>query len=175
MKLVSNAEAEQWLLQHGHSVARRMEPPPDQNVREIRIGIPRVATEVLSMAYALLTVGLVDDDEVNFRGSLVWLRQWEIWSESIDRIGHILLQGLYMQSGDDTHFETRPGFVFAADEFAKSHAALAVAMLFQWDAIVFPVHPDFHAHISHDGYMDVEPATSVAREALLQRFGRQCL
>jgi hypothetical protein len=171
MQTISKSQAGQWLLQHQHDVRAPVERlRPDQQEHLLRIAIPQSATEIVSMAYALLTTGLRDDDEAHFQGGLVWLEQWEIWSESIDRIGYLLLKALCTQGGSDADFTTKPGFVFSAHEFAEAHAALAIPMLFQWDAIMAPAEPSFHARISHDGYMDISTASAATRAALLQRF-----
>jgi hypothetical protein len=71
MQTISKSQAGQWLLQHQHDVRAPVERlRPDQQEHLLRIAIPQSATEIVSMAYALLTTGLRDDDEAHFQGVL---------------------------------------------------------------------------------------------------------
>lgn len=122
------------------------------------------------LAYMLAITGTPDYAEEAFEGAVLWLRRWEIWSESIDSVGYALLEGLRGKASDRLAIDVAPAMHFDAGEFTLAHAALAVPLLFQWDAIFAPANGAFSAFISHDGYVDVAPGVGASATSLQERF-----
>lgn len=163
MQLLSDDQAIEWTQQRGVS---------GRNARHnvIRLSTPVAAPDIAGLAYMLAITAVPDYNEERFGGALIWLRRWEIWSESIDRQGYALLEGLRHTSGQADNMDVAPAMAFAPSEFIKATACLALPMLFQWDADFVSADGRFQAFVSHDGYVDVSARGPQWRTELLARF-----
>lgn len=164
MRALSDAEAQGWCSDRGLVIDenfpnRASSSHPEW--RRFRVQIPEEATAVVGLAYVLLMSGVRDHVEENFEGAMVWLRRWELWSESIDRVGELLLEGMSGPLGRDHSMRERPALLYVERELLLAHASLSLTMLFRWDAIYCPTSGHLLAAISHHG--DLEVVTS--REA----------
>lgn len=172
MRLITKQETFDWCRERG--VGLRFESSQssrlrfDAGKRAIRVWIAGSAVDVLNLAYVLLMTGAPEDDEKNFGGALVWLRDWDIWSTGIEQVGHVLLTGV--RGTAPPSVAEAPSHVFGPSEFAEANAALALPMLFQWDALLAPVHGQFIANVSHHGYFDLFVPDVESESALVARF-----
>jgi len=120
----------------------------------IRVTIPDEATTVTALSYVLLMTGVPGYEETALGDTLLWLRRWAIWSESIDRVGHVLLDAVHKGAGNED-IDSAPALLFTMHEFPEAHACLTLPMLFQWDAVLVSSVGKFAAVISHDGFVDL--------------------
>lgn len=174
MQLHSDEGAKEWVRAAGFQVDGAL---PSTLVRiaagqelRLRVRIPEEATAAVALAYVLLMTAVPGYDEESFAGGLVWLQRWEIWSESIDRAGYALLDGIRAAGGSPAPVGSTPAHAFGRGELAAAHAALSLPMLFQWDAHFVPTGGDFFAFVSHEGYLELVSGGAVHGE-LLERFG----
>jgi hypothetical protein len=115
--------------------------------------------------------GVRDHVETNFEGAIVWLRRWELWSESIDRVGQLLLEGLWRAVTPGGLLSEAPAVVFTERELVSAHASLILPMLFQWDAFYSPKGGHFLVAVSHHGHLEVLAPTETF-QLLLERFSQ---
>ena len=98
MRLLSDTEVPEWAEGRGLRVDGLA--PLSQvefastPVERLRIQIPASAIDVVRLAYILVMTGVREYEESQFSGALLWLQRWEIWSESIDQAGFVLLNGV---------------------------------------------------------------------------------
>lgn len=174
MQLLSDEDAQAWCTVRGAAVESLGSGPPsfiDGMTSRMRVAIPNEATAAVGLAYVLVMAGVPDHAEAQFQGALLWLRRWHLWSESIDRVGELLLVGANEEiPGIDT-LEATPGLAFPRGAFARVHASLCVPMLFQWDAWYCPNGGHLFATLSHHGQLDIFASRVVIRQEM-QRFAQ---
>ena len=172
MELLTERQAMEWCVERGFRVG---DGPPDRagfegvHASRFRIRVPEEATAAIALSYMVLLTEVADYEESNFEGAMVWLRRWQVWSESIDRVGYKLLDGVTGSGTEDGWLNDTPAFVFTGNELVPAHACLSVPMLFQWDAYFLPMGAGFLVFVSHHGYLHIA-AREEARAPLLERF-----
>ncbi|MBK7785614.1 MAG: hypothetical protein IPJ57_14110 [Gemmatimonadetes bacterium] len=176
MELLSDEQAIRWCAERGlqpvnELPSTRIGFPGGESYR-LRLAVAGSATEVVGLGYALAMTAVPGDDETAFQGGLLWLQDWDIWSETTERVGHLLLNSLRQSAQGASPVRTSPAHVFHRSEFIEAHAALAVALLFQWDAFYVPVIGAFYAFLSHHGQIEVVARDKVTYSDLLARFER---
>jgi hypothetical protein len=174
MRLLSDDEASTWcaarrLRVGGPRLSTRVSFAEQEPLR-LRMSISGSPVDVLRLAYVLAMTGVPEDDERRFEGGLLWLQDWDIWSETTERVGHLLLRGLRPAGEQNTNLRLRPAELFEHGEFALTHATLAIPMMFQWDAHFIPASGEWLAFISHHGHIDLEVSTENAHEGMVGRF-----
>lgn len=135
-----------------------------------RVQVPEDATAIAGLAYTIAITGAPDHDEAKFQGALLWLRQWEIWSESIDRTGYALLDGVRRLSGQSDPLDAAPAQSFGAGEFFPCCASLCLPMMFQWDARFIGAEARCAVVISHEGFIEFVTWAEEPYLELLTRF-----
>lgn len=176
MRVMSDDDAVSWCEGAGFvvddTVSSTRVKPADAHGSRLRIGISGDATDIVGLAYVLAMTGVPDYEEDAFSGALIWLQRWEIWSESIDRVGYALVDGIRARSEVARDMDATPAQLFVGGEFIGAHTCLSLPMLFQWDAYFLPAHGHFAAFLSHEGHLDFVPRNQQVQEAILQRFER---
>jgi len=173
MRLLSDVDAGEWCREHGLTVNDTL---ASGSVRfegastRLRILVPPQAVEAIGLAFMLAMTEVPAFEEARFGGALLWLRRWEIWSESIDRAGYLLLEGLRAATNCSASFDAAPGHLFESGEFASAHAGLALPMLMQWDAHFIPSIGAYAAFISHEGHIDLFTRNDRTQEDMARRF-----
>jgi hypothetical protein len=174
MELLSNEEALTWARDAGVEVSGEhpaaIGAGEGSRVWRLRVQVPEDATAIAGLAYTIALTGAPGYDEIKFRGALLWLSRWEIWSESIDRIGYALLDGVRRLSGHSVSLDSAPAQVFEPGEFFLSSASLALTMMFQWDARFVGTEASYAAIVSHEGFVDVITWAERDYVELLTRF-----
>jgi hypothetical protein len=158
MRRLTDVEAREWCIERGFVVDLNFPTSAtlrDHEGRKFRVRIPDEATATVGMAYVLLMSGVREYVEAHFDGAVVWLRRWELWSETIDRVGESLLEGVIGAVGRAKPLGETPGLLCTERELVPAHASLALSMLFQWDAFYCPEGGQFLASVSHHGHLDV--------------------
>lgn len=162
MRLVTDDEAAEW--------SKRL-ITVSGTTRIIGVTAPTGATEIADFAYRLAITCAPDYAEEHFTGALVWLRRWEIWSESIDKQGYALLTGLRLGSGQRSALDVAPAMEFAGSEFFEATACLSIPLLFQWDAEFLSVDGAFGCSVSHHGQIELRFSDPRRSADTMQRFG----
>lgn len=140
--------------------------------RCVRVTLPKEAPGALSLAYVLLMTLLREDAEENYEGGLLWLRSWDIWSPTSERVGMWIMNQLRLGAGPVKSLADWPAMLFDCTEFIASHALVLQPILFQWDAFYVPASAKYLAFISHDEHMSLLTTDRAVASALLERFGR---
>lgn len=176
MHLLSAQEAEGWCGAKGIGTTGAL--PADRLSfrsgpgQRIRIKVPGPASEVLSLAYVLAMTGVPEDEEEHFPGALVWFQDWDIWSESTEQVGHVLLAGLRSGSKASAEVRARPGHLLGPRELVEAQALISLPLLFQWDAYFVPASGTYFAFASHHGNVDLVSEDQATGTDLLGRFRR---
>ena len=114
--------------------------------------------------------GVREYEESQFSGALLWLQRWEIWSESIDQAGFVLLNGVRTISNCASSVHDAPAQQFAEGEFTLAHACLVLPMLFQWDAYYLTANGDVICYVCHEGYLELSVRGTQLHTESLNRF-----
>ena len=173
MQQLSDVEAEAWCASKGLTVA-----PGLASARiQLPIQTPRVrlvtrgnAVTLAGLAYSLLLSPSLPRDEAHFEGALVWLQRWELWSESIDRMGYALIGGLRGERAESAGLDQRPAQLFGPEEFVQASACLLIPLIFQWDAFLIPSNGRMVVFMSHEERLEVMCVRDEERMELVERF-----
>lgn len=128
------------------------------------------AISLMSLDYVLLMSLVPDDDEQRFPGGILWLQEWDIWSETTERVGQLIARRLRGEQGFAWSLQDRPAQVFGVGQITEARAAFAIPLLFQWDAHFVPATGTHCCFSSHDGYLDVYARDSEVLDRLVTRF-----
>lgn len=115
------------------------------------LNVPREAGRVLSLAYVLVTTFLDFDDERRFKGCLTWVAEKGIWSESHDRVGERLANGLRIGAAEGSSIDERPAHLFDGAELVDAQSFALLVLLFGWDAFLIPSSGGYFVFAHHDG------------------------
>lgn len=173
MKLLTDPEAAAWRGRvHGAEIDSRLNYQTDdeRQFEPLRLRIEGSAPDVAGLAYMLAITGTPDYDETEFPGAVLRLKRWEIWSESIDRVGYLIFEGLRSAALVQRSIDAAPAIEFKPGEFLAAHSALLIPMLFQWDAEFTVANGIVSLDVSHDGWVDVYSAEHKSRGPLSERF-----
>ena len=172
MLLIDSAAATEWCTLRGLAVRtdwmQRLSFPGGYPVG-IRLQTPVAATARVALTEVLLTSDLLVESGARC-GCLVWLQDWDIWSESVERVGRQLLAGLRGGSALNEEVRSAPAHALDADEFAAAQALIAIPLLFEWDAYWVPENARHLAWITHDGRVEVRFRTQEDFRQELSRF-----
>jgi hypothetical protein len=122
---------------------------------------------MLALGYVLLASA--GDSEEDFPGGMVWINEWDIWSESFERVGWRTAQGLRGGTGAPSLREA-PGHLLASEEFVDAQALLLLPMLFQWDSHFVPSTGEFFVYMSHEGPLLIVASDRAVCDRLFARF-----
>lgn len=170
MQLLTDQEADAWARAAGAAPDALLSPAGRGAGRPVRVHVPGEAHGAVGLAYALVTTRIPNHDEARFPGALLWLLRWEIWSESIDGAGYVLLDALRGYANRETAIGESPGHLFGPGSFAAAHACLSLPMLFRWDALYLTPDAALAAFISHEGYVDLTCRDERMHQDCLERF-----
>jgi len=171
MQLLSEDQAREWCetrgmdVQTGCPFAIRFR---DAGAPSVRIAAPREGLGILSLTALLLAPWAAGPAEEAFPGGLVWLRDWDIWSEATERVGHALLRGVrapHPRAGDVAGL---PAHRLDAAEGTEARALLTLPLLFQWDAWLVPESADLAVFLSHDGFVRITAASPGAHDRVME-------
>jgi hypothetical protein len=173
MQLLSDQEATRWCAArsletvHAGRRARYLGFVEQHSSIVIDPGVKGMRT--IGLARLLLIAGSTSQDDANFRGGLLWLRDWEIGSPELEAVGWEVLRLLRGRCQEPTELAATPAQGFSQSELLDAHLALAQPLMFGWDAYWVPEDASFFAFIHHHDVVHV-----VARERhLLESMGRR--
>jgi hypothetical protein len=134
----------------------------------VRVRVPNTDRQSVAVAFVLLTAAAHGEEE--FSGGLLWLQDWDVWSEVMERPGRTLLAALRSPDSRASDFKAAPAHLFEAAEFALAQATALLPILFQWDAWFVPATPECFYRISHEGYVEARFRTASGFQRELARF-----
>jgi hypothetical protein len=103
------------------------------------------------------------------RGGLVWLADWNIWSETTERVGQRLLEALRGGNAAPALSDS-PASLVTEGELVDTQALLALPILFQWDAYFIPASCRFVAFVSHHEFVKLGSRDDSSFDSLMMRF-----
>jgi hypothetical protein len=112
----------------------------------IAIELPSKPYELVALANSLLPYTV----EVPFGGALLWIREWGIWNELVERAGLRVMQLMRRAHDDCTTMEDAPGYIFSAQEIVDLQVCLVQPLLIGWDAFLVPTSGEYIVATSHD-------------------------
>jgi len=134
-----------------------------ENRRCLALDLPQKPYMLVALANELLPY-TVDSP---FQGALLWLREWGIWSDLVERAGFRVMEMLRGGSGDRSTPDENPGYLFEANELIDLEVGLLQPMLIGWDAFMVPETMDYIVATSHDETTVVLTRTREMHENLL--------
>ena len=172
MELLTAEAAESW-CEARHVFLRSDAIPSAQlalrgEMLQLRVTVPCEVLPCVALAYVVVMTGLVDDNEANFEGGLLWLVDWDFGSETTDRVGLKLLRSI---RDTTTELLEKPGHLFGASDFVEANTIVSLPGLFQWDAFFIPESGSPLVFISHEGYVVLSCREQLEYKRLAARFG----
>lgn len=145
MKAFSKEQSLSWCQERGVIFSSESTLRLSEYRSCISVELPEKPFQVVALANALIG----GDTTFPFRGALLWIRQWGVWSESVERVGFRIMQAIRSLHGDETRFEIAPGYLFES-ELVDLHVCLVQPMLIGWDAFLVPHSGEYLIATSHD-------------------------
>lgn len=174
MLLVSELESSRWCEQRGLGSSGGLKSGKlafrDGEQFRSRFAVQGSATDVVSLAYVMIMTGVPNDDEAAFTGGLVVLQDWDIWSETIERVGHLLLHRCRAIVSPTPSVLQSPGHILGATDFTEAQTLVTLPLLFQWEALYVPADGTFACLISHHGHFDILSRGRTTHQRILARF-----
>jgi hypothetical protein len=131
------------------------------------VRVPESGLRCVALAYVLLMAS-VREDESEFKGCLFWLREWEIGSPQLDRVGHTVLRSLRAARGEAVSWHDAPGELFGPEEVGEANAAFVQPLIFDWDAYLVPSSGEYFVFSYHHEHLFVVSPT----KSKLDEIGR---
>lgn len=165
MRRLDGANAARWCNGRGFRL-----PDESQHVgtaevdgtRVFSLKLPEAGLRVVDLANWTLTL-----DEaaatLPYDSVLVWLLDWDIWSNERERVGLKLMHSL-LGAND---IKALPATEFSADELSSAQALVALVALFQWDAVVIPSHGEYLFKFSHHGTAEIRTRAQDVNAAIV--------
>lgn len=131
--------------------------------RCIAIDLPEKPYGLVALANALLPY----TESVPFQGALLWIRQWGVWNEFVERAGVRVLEIMRRIHGDTESLEEAPGYLFDSQELIDVQTCFIQPLLIGWDAFLIPESGDYLVATSHDETTFVLSRTAQTHERIL--------
>lgn len=129
----------------------------------IAIELPEKPFQLVALANSLLPYS----DALPFQGALLWIRQWGVWNEQIERAGFRVMEMMRRSYGDARSLEDAPGYLFDEQELVDSQVSLVQPLLIGWDAFLVPEAGDYLVATSHDETTYVLSRTAQVHQRIL--------
>lgn len=146
MKALTKEQVRSWCHQRSVVVTSDDYLYFSDSRRCVALELPEKPFQVVALANALLPYS----ETVPFRGALLWIRQWGVWSELVERVGFRVMQAMRSIDGDETRMEEAPGYLFDERELVDLHVCLIQPLLVGWDAFLVPESGEYIVATSHD-------------------------
>jgi hypothetical protein len=163
MKALTAEEARSWCEQRS-VIADSEGHLSFSNVRRcISIDLPEKPYKLVALANFLLPYSTVDP----FRGALLWIRQWGVWDEFVERAGFRVMELLRCTHGETRSLGEAPGYLFEENELVDLQVALIQPLLIGWDAFLVPESGEYIVATSHDETTRITARTSAIHDKVL--------
>lgn len=134
--------------------------------RCIAIDLPEKPYTLVALANALLPYG----QSAPFEGALLWIRQWGVWDELVERAGLRVMEVTRRIHGITRPLKESPGHLFAPQELIDLQACFVQPLLIGWDAFLVPSSGDYIVATSHDETTCVLSRTRQVHQQLLREL-----
>jgi hypothetical protein len=121
----------------------------DPKKHKIAISLPKEFLKCIPLVLALETTF-----EMEMVGSLLWIRDWGIWSEKTEAIGIAYWKKFRPEKNRDLLTEY-PGHLFSENDAESLRALLLLPILFQWDAQWITPSGEAIANVKHDASLEI--------------------
>jgi hypothetical protein len=164
MKVLTDLEAMNWLKKRGVATDAGGCLSFEHTTKSTRFVLspPRTREAVTSLAVNLVEV--LGCDHNASTGWLLWLKDFDIWSNEIEEIGWTLVEAL-MQRQSELNLNSS-AFVFEPHEKSNLKATLLVPILFMWDAYLIRDDGEVLVRIDHDDLSSI----ATTSDAVLQEM-----
>jgi hypothetical protein len=157
MKFMTIDESKQWCHKRAIQVtASRFLTFGAGPSKSLLFPIPNKSSRVIAMAGCLVPTWTAND----FRGALLWFREWGIWDDHSETTGMTTLKQMRHAAGENRPLEVVPAHLFEAGELWEMHAHLLLPLHFGWDAFLVPEPAECFFYISHDEVVSAVAKTS---------------
>ena len=163
MKALTNERIKSWCKDRSVAVTSDNYLYFPESRRCIAIELPQKPYELVALANALLPYS----ESSPFQGALLWMREWGVWSECVERAGLRVMEMLRRVNGDTTRPEEAPGYLFGSQELIDLQVALVQPLLVGWDAFMVPESGDYVVATSHDETTSVLARTQQTHDSIL--------
>jgi hypothetical protein len=163
MKSLTKEQAESWCKARFLAVTNDGYLYFPDSRRCIAIDLPEKPYELVALANALLPYS----EAAPFRGALLWIRQWGVWNELVERAGFRVMEIMRRVHNDTRRPEEAPGYLFDAQELVDLQVGLIQPLLIGWDAFMVPESGDYIVATSHDETTCVLARTLQIHESIL--------
>jgi len=166
MRGLSNNETREWCLGQGLSLTSDNYLYYDfRDHHSFYVELAGKAQELISLGEYLIPTW----NETHFQGGLVWMKDWGIWNEHLEKVGSAILRQMRLASSESRPLIDAPAMLFEPSELFELHAYFALPLLFGWDAFVVPAGREYFVFLSHEGLICV---VSKSRQVHEQVFAR---
>jgi hypothetical protein len=117
-----------------------------QERRCIAIELPEKPYQLVALANDLLPY----TQSVPFQGALLWIRQWGVWNELVERVGLRVMEVMRRAHGETRPMGEAPGLLFDRQELVDLQVCFIQPLLVGWDAFLVPESGDYVVATSHD-------------------------
>lgn len=131
--------------------------------RCIAIELPEKPYQLVALANDLLPY----TQSVPFQGALLWIRQWGVWNELVERVGFKVMEVMRRVHGETKPLEEAPGLLFDSKELVDLQTCFIQPLLVGWDAFLVPESGDYIVATSHDETTCVLGRTQQTHERIL--------
>jgi hypothetical protein len=164
MKALRKEEVRTWCQHRSVKVTKDDYLYFDSHERRcIAIELPEKPYQLVALANALLPY----TESVPFQGALLWIRQWGVWNEFVERAGFRVMEVMRRVHGDSRPLEEAPGNLFDEQELIDLQVCFIQPLLIGWDAFLVPESGDYIVATSHDEITCVIGRTPQIHERLL--------
>jgi hypothetical protein len=164
MKAFTRSQAFSWYMQRAVQVSDDGFLYFGENRSCITLELPKKPYELVALANSLLPY----TESTPFNGALLWLRQWGVWSELVERAGFRVLEAVRNLHGERSSASDAPGYLFdREDELVDLQVSFIQPLLIGWDAFLVPNRGDYIVATSHDETISVLTRTPETHKRLL--------
>jgi len=168
MEALTKAEVFEWLRSRSISVTNDGYLYFDGYDRRcIAVELPKKPYRVVALANELLPY----NELIPFQGAILWVRQWGIWSELVERSGFRIMEMVRQVHGSSKSLQEAPGYLFDAPEVIDLQVCLLQPLLVGWDAFMVPASGDYIVATSHDETTCILTRTAETERRLLEELG----
>lgn len=119
-------------------------------------------------------LGTIGYEDWDFRGALIWFREWGVWNQQDEGIGYRVIDRMNIAAGQPMSFEVARGHEFRADELTDAIGTLMQPMIFGWDTFYLPRWSygtgEFFLFVSHDSFVCVVTRTRVFYDRVFEQL-----
>ena len=167
MKALTHEEARAWCEKRHVRVTRSQYLYFDTPQRLcMAFELPEKPYQLVALANALLPYS----ESLPFLGALLWIRQWGVWSELVERCGLRVMEVMRMIHGDGRPLQEAPGYLFDSQELIDLEVSFVQPMLVGWDAFLVPECGEYIVATSHDEVTCVLSRTPETHERMLSEL-----